>query len=201
MKIKKVFAAPRLIVILAMFSAPLLHAQIYVVDSQLNAQPDDGIYDYTLTLNNRDSSTTQIGTFWFAWTDSGEDLLLSSPTVTQTPSDWLASVSGGSYTDYYGNTYYDGYSIQFTTASDYLNPGSSLTFQFTSPDSPADISGDNPNFGIAIKTSFVYSGGPFSDAGNEFLVQTVPEPGAFSLLVVGGLAIAIARYKNTPKPG
>jgi hypothetical protein len=196
MKTQNFFARPQWLAALALISAGKLHAQSYVVDAQISGQADGGMYDYTLTLNNRSSSTTSIGTFWFAWTDYGYDLLPSSPTVTQTPAGWSASVLGGSY-DYYGYTYYDGYSIQFTTSSAYLNPGSSLTFEFTSPDSPSDISGINPYFGNEVETSFVYSGGPFSDAGSQFLVETVvPEPAALGLLLVAGGSLMVTRWRR-----
>lgn len=158
-------------------------AQNYMVDAQLSGQLSSGLYHYTLTLNNESSSTMPVGTFWFAWTDSGYDLLPSQPTVTQTPTGWSASVLGGPYS-YYGYTYYDGYSIQFISTGASLSPGSSLSFHFTSPDSPLTMSGVNPNFGTTIETSFVYSGGPYSDAGDQFLVQTVPEPTVLGLLSI-----------------
>jgi len=70
-----------------------------------------------------------------AWTDYGYDLLPSAPTVTETPTGWGGSVMGGPYS-YFGYTYQDGYSIEFSSATP-LAPGGTLTFQFSSPDSPA----------------------------------------------------------------
>ena len=179
-----------LLTLLSFTTAHRLGAQNYVVDAQLSGQLNGGLYNYTLTLNNESSSTMPVGTFWFAWTASGYDLLISQPTVTQTPSGWSASVLGGPYS-YYGYTYYDGYSIRFTSSGASLSPGSSLSFHFTSPDSPLTMSGENPNFGTAIETSVVYSGGPYSDAGDQFLVKTVPEPSVLGLFSLAGATVAI----------
>jgi hypothetical protein len=179
-----------LVTLLSCTAAHDVGAQNYVVDAQLSGQLSGGLYHYTLTLNNESSSMMPVGTFWFAWTDSGYDLLISKPMVTQTPTGWSGSVLGGPYS-YYGYTYYDGYSIQFTSTGATLSPGSALSFQFTSPDSPLTMSGVNPNFGSAIETSVVYSGGPYSDAGDQFLVQTVPEPSVLGLLSLAGATMAM----------
>jgi hypothetical protein len=163
-----------------------IHAQGYAVDSQISGQPAaGGTYNYTLILNNESSATSSIGTFWFAWTDYGYDLLPSAPTVTETPAGWSGSVMGGPYS-YYGYTYPDGYSIEFSSLTP-LAPGGSLTFQFSSPDSPAAIAGNSPQYGIPVGTSFVYGGAAFYDPGSQFLVSTtpVPEPSTISLMVTG----------------
>lgn len=165
-----------------------IQAQGYAVDSQIIGQPaGGGIYDYTLILNNESSATSSIETFWFAWTDYGYDLLPSMPTVNDAdmPTGWSGTVLGGLYSSY-GYTYPDGYSIEFTSPTP-LAPGGTLTFKFSSHDSPADISGNSPLYGIPVGTSFVYSGGAFSDAGSQFLVGTapVPEPSTISLVVTG----------------
>ena len=187
---KTTVAAGALLVTLSL--TPRLQAQ-YIVDSQLSGQLNGGLYNYTLTLNNRSGSTMSIGTFWFGWTESGYDLMLSKPTVSQTPAGWSASVLGGPYS-YYGYTYYDGYSIEFTSSSSYLNPGSSLSFHFTSPDSPLTMSGQNSYFGVPVETSVVYSGGPYSDAGDQFMVQTLPEPSMLAFLLLAGAGTCLRRH-------
>ncbi|PWU11788.1 MAG: hypothetical protein C5B50_22715 [Verrucomicrobia bacterium] len=195
MKLENCFPTPLLMAAFSITLASEIRGQTYVVDAQLMGQSDAGSYDYTLTLNNRAASTTQIGTFWFAWTASGLDLMLSAPTATQTPAGWSASVLGGPYTQN-GYGYYDGYSIEFTTTTGYLNPGSSLTFNFSSPDSPTMMSGNNFHFHTAIETSWVYSGAAFSDAGNQFLVQTVPEPSGLGLLLLVGSGLMLGSSRR-----
>ena len=67
----------------------------------------------------------------------------------------------------------DGFAIQFlaNSSASYVQPGSSLNFQFTTADTPAALSGDSVFYpGTPVGTSFVYPQGPFSDAGHEFVV-------------------------------
>jgi hypothetical protein len=174
-----------------------IDAQNYAADSQISGQAaGDGIYDYTLTLNNESSATSPVGTFWFAWTDYGYNLLPSAPTVTESalPAGWSGAVMGGPYS-YYGYTYQDGYSIEFTSLTP-LAPGGTLTFHFTSADSPAAIAGNSPFYdGIPVGTSFVYSGGAFSDAGSQFLVSPVPEPSTVGLMIIGVALLFKGRKK------
>jgi PEP-CTERM motif len=179
----------------------LIHAQGYAVDSQIIGQlVGGGTYTYTLTLNNESSATSSIGTFWFAWTDNGYDLLPSMPTVraSDIPAGWSATVLGGPYSDY-GYTYPDGYSIEFTSLTP-LAPGGTLTFKFRSLDSPAVISGNSPLYGIPVGTSFVYAGSAYADAGNQFLVVTapVPEPSTISLMVTGIAGLLFLGRKKSP---
>ena len=178
-----------------------IQAQGYAVDSQIIGQSvGGGNYAYTLILNNESSATSSIGTFWFAWTDYGYDLLPSMPTVkaTDMPTGWSGTVLGGPYSDY-GYTYPDGYSIVFTSLTP-LAPGGTLTFKFRSHDSPADISGNSPLYGIPVGTSFVYGGSAFSDAGSQFLVLTapVPEPSTINLMVAGIAGLWFLGRKKSP---
>ena len=126
-----------------------------------------GQYQYAITLT--DTGTTPIGTFWYAWSPAG-NYLPSPPSQVASPLNW----SGSSMTGYY-----DGSSVLWTTGSP-LQPGQSLSgFSFQSPDSPASIAGTSPFFPDApVNTSYVYSGGPFSDAGFQIVASPVPEPAA-----------------------
>jgi hypothetical protein len=183
MSLSKTFSV--LLVSFVPFTTQVIHAQGYLPHAQFSGQvAGDGTYDYTLTLDNDPSATASIGTFWFAWTDYGYDLLPSMPTITGLPTDWNASVLGGPYS-IYGYTYLDGYSIEFTSTTP-LAPGGSLQFQFNSPDAPNILDGNSPLFDIPIGTSFVYSGGPFSDAGGQLLVipTPVPEPSPYRFLAL-----------------
>ena len=166
----------------------VLHAG-YVVDAQISDQPHgDGTYDYTITLNNRSSSTTSLGTFWFSWIPDyyGYDLLPSNATITQMPAGWSGSLSYGSGYGYYP----DGYSLEFYNyyGSNIL-PGQSATFAFNSPDSPATMGEQSPYYPIPTMTSFVYSGYPESDPGASFVVTFVPEPSTVALMGMAMLGL------------
>lgn len=168
----------------------LVHAG-YVVDAQISDQPHgNGTYDYTIQLNNRSSSTTSVGTFWFAWVPDyyGYDLLPSVATATQMPTGW----SG--YLSYGGGYYPDGYSLEFYNYNgNNLAPGQSFTFGFNSPDSPAALAQNSPFYPIPTLTSFVYSGYAFSDPGAEFVVTFVPEPSTTALLGLAAFGLLLGR--------
>jgi hypothetical protein len=126
-------------------------------------------YAYTLTLQNTPASTADIGMFWFAWQSGEADFLTSEPTSIQTPDGWTSVVEGGG-----GG---DGYSIQFITFTTPLTPGSSVSFNFDSPDPPRIMAGPAsfyPEF--ATLTSQVYSGHAADGLQEVFVVQLVQAP-------------------------
>ena len=118
------------------------------------------VYHYDITVN--DTGTTNIGTFWFAWIPAG-DFLPSSPSAVSNPSGWTNTLTGT-------NNSTDGTAIEWVASSNAITPGHSLTgFDFTTTDSPAALAGKSPSHPTYnVLTSFVYSGGPFSDAGFQF---------------------------------
>jgi len=137
-------------------------------------------YHYTISLHN--SGTSNIGTFWFAWTDTPADydFLPSSPTVTGMPTGWIAPISHSGFPG-------DGYSIEFyNLTGSAIAPGANATFSFASPDPPATIGGPAFFPGNQVTTSFIYGGFPLSDAGFKFNASVVPEPASVVLAVVGG---------------
>ncbi len=136
-------------------------------------------YDYTIDLNNTVSSTSPIETLWFAWVP-GQNFLPTSPLTVQPPTGWTATITGGGPGD--------GYGIEFVTSTSPVTPGNSLLFNFSSTDTPAELAGNSPAHpGTPVGTSFVYSGAPFSGSSASFVVQPVPEPSSFGLLLLGGL--------------
>ena len=146
----------------------------------LTGTQSGSLYDYTLTLDN--TGTVPIGTFWYAWIP-GKFFLPSTPASATAPTGWTADI-------------FKNYSIQYTAnaSADYLAGGSSLNFYFTSTDTPAALAGYSPQDpSYLVGTSYLYSAGPLSDSGYEFVVQSVPEPSAVGWLAVGFLGLATVR--------
>jgi hypothetical protein len=162
-------------------SAPVFAANI-TASAVISSKPDGADFDYTITLTNSSSSDSGIGTFWFGWVP-GEDFLPTSPLSVTPPTGWQDIIT---HAQPPAN---DGFAIQFKamTSAASVAPGTSLSFMFTSADTPAQIAGISPfHPGIAATTSVVFPGAPFSDAGHQFVVASVPEP---STLALGTLSI------------
>ena len=172
------------------------HAQGISADAGITGQSSGGgSFNYTITLNNESSSLSPIATFWYSWVP-GADFLPTSPLSVQAPAGWTYSIQGGGYY-YYGYYYPDGYSIEFTTTTSPLAPGSSLDFGFTSKDSPSALAGDSPLFpGNPVGTSYVFSGVGESGDNAELFVQPVPEPSSAGLLAAGSAALLAARWRK-----
>jgi hypothetical protein len=160
-----------------------VQAQGYIPSATLSAVPaGGGTYNYTLTLYNGAGATGNIGSFWYAWVP-GEFYLPTNPSGVSAPAGWTGAPFpfGGAS------------SIQYSADSpaDAILPGGSLSFGFVSTDLPSVLAGNAPNHpGTPIGTSFVYSGGFFSDVGGQFVVQPVPEPSPLTLIGVGALGVA-----------
>ena len=140
-----------------------------------------GEFQYDLTL--QDTGTTAIGTFWNAWVP-GKDFMAVSPTDIDSPTGWTEIVTHGGASD--------GYAIQWTTSSALLEPGNSVSFSFESTVAPAAMEGDSVFYPTTpVETTFVYSGAPFSDAGDQFIVEpaSVPEPSEWGLCGIGAICI------------
>ena len=122
-------------------------------------------YQYDITLN--DTGTTNIATFWYAWVP-GEGFLATRPTDITGPAGWTDVVT-------------ETYAIQWVTppaGTSVLGPASSLSgFQFDSTDTPSEVFGlSAASRTTPVGTSFVYANGPLTDPGQEFVVQSTPEP-------------------------
>lgn len=154
--------------------------------------PNGGAYNYVIDLQNSASSTSPVGTFWFAWIP-GQFFLPSSPTGVTPPSGWSDSIITGS-----GRS-----SIEFTansTSADIL-AGGSLDFDFTSADSPSTMAGQSAVPGDAVGLSTLYSGdSAFSGNSLQFTVTETPEPTSLALLAAGSLGCLFAvRSKARPR--
>ncbi len=164
-------------------TACAIQAQSIIANAQISGQAaGGGGYNYTITLNNTAASTSPIGTFWYSWIP-GEDFLPSSPTSVQPPTGWTDTITHNTFGA-------DGYALEFIASSALINPGSSLAFKFSSPDSPAALAGNSPFYSTTpVGTSFLYGGAPFSGASAEIVVQSVPEPSSLGLLLAGALGL------------
>jgi hypothetical protein len=140
------------------------------------ATPDGPNFDYTISLTNTGSSN--IGTFWFAWTPPGMpneyDFLPSEPFSITQPNGWLGPASLGS----------PGYSIEYhNSTGSLIAPGQTATFGFTSPDSPTIL--QRTTFGFPNTTSFIYAGSPEVGATAQVNPAFVPEPSTYAQLALG----------------
>jgi len=143
-----------LAIALCAISSPL-YAQLQASGTFTATQLNATTYHYEIVLKN--TGTTTIGTFWFAWVP-GVDYMPSAPTNINAPIYWTGSVTHGGGSD--------GYGIQWTTpyAVYYLPAGQTFSgFSFDSAMTPAQLTS-------VVGTSFVYIGAPLADPGYMFSV-------------------------------
>lgn len=142
-----------------------------------------GPFSYSLTFSDGASATSPIGSVWYAWIP-GQFFLPGTPTGTSAPTGWTATISSTSIQYIASSSIYD------------IQPGHSLSgFGYTATFSPAQLAAA-PNSGESV----AYSAGLFSDAGDTFTVQAVPEPSSLGLLGVGILGLALASRGKMRKP-
>jgi hypothetical protein len=146
-----------------------------IASAAFSSTPNGADFNYTIVLKNSSTSTSGIGTFWYAWVPiPDQNFLATSPISVTAPTGWTDLITHDSNTDGFGIRF-----IAKSAASD-VKPGGSLDFKFESADTPASVNGKSPfHGGPPVGTSFVYPQGPFSDAGHEFVVMpasTQPGP-------------------------
>jgi hypothetical protein len=169
-------------VLLAAGTTTLVHAQGQIGSGTVSGS-GAGPYDYSLSFSDAAGATSPIGSVWYAWVP-GAFYLPSAPTTAVARTGWTASIvsSGGKS------------SIQFVASSSTfdITAGESLSgFGYDATFSPAQLAAA-PNSG----TSVAYSAGLFSDNGNTFTVQAVPEPSTYALVLSGVTALWFVRRQK-----
>ncbi|HTQ52220.1 MAG TPA: PEP-CTERM sorting domain-containing protein [Candidatus Acidoferrales bacterium] len=161
-------------VLLALGTASAAFAQGEIASGTISGG-GSGPFSYSLSFSDGAGATSPIGSVWYSWIP-GFFYLPSSPTSASAPTGWTASISGNSVQYIASSATYD------------IQPGHSLSgFGYQATFSPAQLAAA-PNSG----DSFAYSAGLFSDNGEEFIVQAVPEPSSLGLLGAGVLVLTLA---------
>ena len=145
---------------LSTFTFTLVGAEPLMADAIITSEAiDETTYHYAVTLNN--AGTTTIGTFWFAWIP-GPNYMPTVPMNIVSPAGWTASITH--------NGPGDGYGILWMASATLMPAGGpSLTFEFDSATTPAEMAGiavGHP--GVPVLRSFVYIAGPTLDGGFQF---------------------------------
>jgi hypothetical protein len=142
--------------------------------------PSSSYHIYGVELNNSSSSSSGIGTFWFAWVP-GKNLLATQP-YSEVPDQpgWSTMVTHTGAGD--------GYGIEFTVEGPTYDvpPGGNAVFLLETTDTLPELLGDSVFYpSTPVLSCVVYPQGPGSDAGHPLVVtagtsggNTNPPPGS-----------------------
>jgi hypothetical protein len=147
---------------------------------------------FSYTINLKNTGDTNIGTFWFAWTNIGYDFLPTNPTGISGPAGWVDPITHNFPGDGYGIEYYN-------TSGSPIAPGGTGLFHFTSTDTLAALKADAFYPGNKVTTSFVYIGFPETDAGFRLDAGVAPEPASATLACIAGGACWLAWRRQRSK--
>jgi hypothetical protein len=163
---------------LAFGTAAIAHAQGEIATGTIG-NSGSSPYTYSLTFGDAAGATSSIGSIWYSWIP-GFFYLPGTPTSASAPAGWTATVSFNS--------------VQFVanSSANYITAGQSLSgFSYQATFTPAQLAAA-PSSGVSV----AYAGGLFSDAGNTFTVQPVPEPSTAALLLLGATAFWLLRRRG-----
>jgi hypothetical protein len=164
--------------LLAVGAATTVHAQGQLASGTISSS-GAGPYLYDLTFSDAANATSPIGSVWYSWIP-GEFYLPGTPNSASAPVGWTANVFGDS--------------VQFVASSPSfdITAGNSLSgFSYQAAFTPAQLAAA-PSSGV----SDAYSGGLFSDSGNIFTVEAVPEPTTPALLVFGAAVLFVVGWRK-----
>jgi len=135
--------------------------------------PVSGGFDYTITLHN--SGTTNLNSFWYGWTTSGNNLP-SNPSSAANSLGWANDLSGNS--------------IEWVNGSgSALAPSQSATFTFFSTSTPTAITTAPSGESVAYVHGIDFTQGVPGDSTAVFSPVLVPEPSSATLLAIGALGL------------
>jgi hypothetical protein len=163
--------------VLTFGTVTFVHAQGQIASGTIG-NSGSGPYVYSLTFSDAAGATSPVGSVWYSWIP-GQFYLPGVPTGATAPVGWTATVLSDS--------------VQFVANSpaNDITAGQSLSgFSYQATFSPAQLAAA-PNSGVSV----AYSGGFFSDVGNTFTVQPVPEPSEQMLLLLGAISLWLIRRK------
>ena len=168
---------------LAVGTALSVHAQGQIASGTISSSGSGPSYTYSLSFSDAPSSTSPIGSVWYAWVP-GSFYLPGTPTSASAPAGWTATV--------------DANSVQFfaNSAANDIAAGSTLSgFDYQANFSPAQLAAA-ANSGLSV----AYAGGIETDAGYAFTVQpaVVPEPSTLTLLVCGAIGLYLIVRRRLP---
>jgi hypothetical protein len=164
--------------VLAFGTTSFVHAQGQIGSGTIGGS-GSGPYDYNLTFSDAAGATSPIGSVWYAWIP-GAFYLPNVPTSASAPAGWTATIADNS--------------IQYAADSpaNDITAGQSLSgFSYQATFSPAQLAAA-PNSGDSV----AFSGGIFSDSGQTFTVQPVPEPSGQMLLLSGAVTLWLIGRRN-----
>ena len=147
-----------------------------------------GGYDYTIVLT--DTGTTDLNSFWYAWTQGGNNLT-SAPSSAANTLGWGNSVQSG-----------PPYSIEWVNSTGTaLTPGHSGDFTFFSTTSPTAITSGTSGESVAYVNGIDFSQGSPGDSTGIFspTLTVVPEPSSVGLLAAGAFGLLVTGWYKIRK--
>jgi len=137
----------------------------------ISGTPVSGGYDYTIVLDN--TGSTGLEGFWYAWTDSGNNL--------------AAAASNPGNTLGWGNSLFGSTSIQWQgTSGTALAPGSTGDFTFFSTAAPGAITTSPSGESVAYVTTIQFNENIPGTSSPVFSPTLVPAPEPSTTALLGG---------------
>jgi hypothetical protein len=167
-------------------AASVVSAGAQSATATISGVQSGSVFDYTVTLDN--TGTAPLESFWYAWTQSGNNL-------TADPSNLGNSLG-------WNSALFNGTSIQYTgTAGDALAGGQSATFTFASTETPTEITTPPQGESVAYEGGIDFSQGVTGDSTVVFSpsLVAVPESTSPALLAVGCLGVIMMMRKHSGK--